>query len=477
MKNNIISKSILMLLMVSLLACNKQLNVLPTTSEVDGSVVTDLQSARTALNGVYYRFANAGADYNSVPVVQWYSVQEGLPSELSGLVTYPYGGSGFTDHTFNATSYGVGTIWVYGYNLLNAANGFLKNLASAKTISAGDKNEMTAEALFFRAFAHATLLLYYGQYYDSTSQYGIIIRNDFVTASTVSLARSGVGEAYGAILSDLDNAIAGLPEESTQKYYTNVWAAKLLKARLLINRGTAADYTDVISLTKDIINNGPFTLEDSTKDIFLEKGISSNEVMLGLQPYDKGTPKYTDYLYYNTYVGTDSLAARFENDPRAGWMFQTIENPYYGGNEYLFKKYYPGDASNPSPNSVTEFSYAFRLTEAYLLEAEALTASGGDMAEAKSLLKTVLGHAGFTDFAKVDSESTGAGLLQQIIEEEMKNFVSESGQDWFAIRRLTLSTLQTLLPVIHSKDQLLLPIPQTEITANGKLAGHQNPGY
>lgn len=460
-----------------LLSCKKQLNVLPTTSEVDGNVIKDVQSASTALNGVYYRFADAGADYNQIPITQWYYVQEGFPSELSGLVTYPYGGSSFTDHSFNAATYGVDAIWIYGYNLVNAANGFLKNIEPVTGIATATKNQMMAEAKFLRAFANATLLLYYGQYYDVSSEFGIILRNEFVTAGDINQPRATVAEAYTSILADLDDAITSLPNQNSQKYYTNVWAAKLLKARLLINRATANDYTQVINLTKDIIENSPFLLEENVKDIFLSKTFSSDEVILGIQPYQKGTPKYNEYLYYTDYVGSDSLKSLFNNDPRSEWMYETIQNPYYGTDEHLLTKYYPGSVTDPAPDPVTEYSYAFRLTEAYLLEAEALTSSGGNIDDAKTLLKEVMGHAGIIDFSEVDAETSQEGMQLLIIKEEMKNFVAEGGQDWLAVRRLPLSTLQKLVPVIHSKDQLILPIPQNEITANEKLAGKQNPGY
>lgn len=461
-----------------LAACNKQLNVLPTTSEVDGNVITDVQSARTTLNGVYYRFANAGADYNTIPITKWYEVQEGLPSELAGLVTYPYGGSEITDHSFNAASYSIGLIWNYGYNLVNAANGFLKNIEPVTSVDGPVKQQMIAEAKFLRGFGNATLLLYYGQYYDPSSEYGIILRNEFVTAGSTNLPRSSVADTYKSIISDLDSAIEFLPAQNSQKYYSNAWAAKLLKARVLINRGTAEDYTAVIELTKDIIANSPFSLENNVKDIFLSKAFNSNEVILGIQPFTKGgSAKYSEYLYYNQYVGSDSLKSLLNNDPRSSWMYKTIQNPYYGGDEYLITKYYPGSVSDPVPDPITDYSYAFRLTEAYLLEAEALTLSGGDMDEAKSLLKEVMMHAGITDFSEVDAATTKDELQLLIVKEEMKNFVAEGGQDWLAVRRLPFATLQQLIPVIKDKNQLVLPIPQNEMTANGKLNGKQNPGY
>jgi starch-binding outer membrane protein, SusD/RagB family len=461
-----------------LAACKKQLNVLPTTSEVDGDVITDVQSARTTLNGVYYRFADAGVDNNLVPITQWYQVQEGMPSELAGLVTYPYGGVDLADHSFHAASLSVTYIWNYGYDLVNAANGFLKNIEPVTSIDAPVKQQMMAEAKFLRAFGNATLLLYYGQYYDASSQYGIILRNEFVTAGSISLPRSSVADTYTSIITDLDSAIAFLPAQNSQKYYANIWAAKLLKARVLINRGTAEDYSAVIDLTKDIIANSPFSLEENVKDIFLSKGFSSNEVMMGIQPYTKGgSAKYSEYLYYTDYVGSDSLKSLLNNDPRSAWMYKTIPNPYYGGDEYIITKYYPGSVDDPTPDPITDYSYAFRLTEAYLLEAEALTSSGGDMDEAKALLKEVMKHAGITDFGAVDAASTKDALQLLIVKEEMKNFVAEGGQDWLAVRRLPFTTLQQLIPVIKDKNQFILPIPESEITANGQLAGKQNPGY
>jgi hypothetical protein len=60
-----------------------------------------------------------------------------------------------------------------------------------------------------------------------------------------------------------------------------------------------------------------------------------------------------------------------------------------------------------------------------------------------------------------------------IVEEEMKNFVGEDGQDWLALRRLPFSTVQTLVPSITSINQFILPIPETEIEANGLIK--QNP--
>lgn len=455
-------------------ACNKQLNVYPTTQEVDGNIISDGKSAATALNGVYYRFANAGVDYNNIPIIQWYYTNEEIPSQLSGLLDYGNGGPLLSAHLYNAKTSGIDYKWNFGYALVNAANGFLKNIAPLNKIVAVDKSRMIAEAKFLRAYGNSELLLYYGQYDDTTSPYGIILHDEFVRPDNIFLPRSTVGASYDAILRDLDEATADLPGKNSIIAYANTWAARLLKARVLMNRGTAGDYASVISLTKDIIANSPFQLEAHVKDIFWTKGLASPEVILGVQPFNNAAvPKWQSYTRYVDYNPNSFMTGLFKDDPRAGWYIQTVETPY--GPYTALTKYYPGSTMHIAATPVTENSYAFRLTEAYLLEAEAIVASGGSLTDAKELLKTVMGHAGFTDLSAVDAAGTPEELQLLIVTEEMKNFASENGADWFALRRLPFATVQAMLPTITDKHLLILPIPDAEITSNSKIK--QNPKY
>lgn len=453
--------------------CKKQLDVFPTTQEVDGNIISDEKSATTALNGVYYQFADAGVDYNGVPTNHWYGVNEEESSQLSGLLSYTNGGGGLDEHLYNAKTPQIADKWNYGYALVNAANGFLKNITPVTKITASAKSRMIGEAKFLRAFGNSELLLYYGQYYDTTSAYGIILRNEFVQPDNIYLPRVSVAEAYDSILSDLAAAIPALPNTNTSIAYANTWVARLLEARVLINRGTAADYAQVISVTKDIIANSPFSLEANVKDIFWSKGLTSQEVMLGVQPYTTENSKWMSYVYYDDYSPNSFMTTLFNGDPRAAWYIQKVNNPY--GPDIALTKYYPGSDSTLAATAISENSYAFRLTEAYLLEAEAIVASGGSLADAKTLLKTVMGHAGFTDLSTVDAAATASALQLLIIEEEMKNFVGEAGQDWLAVRRLPFTTVQSLLPSITNKSLLILPIPDAEITSNNKIK--QNPNY
>jgi hypothetical protein len=473
MKSLYIKSLVLVLVTAATVGCKKQLNVMPTDKQVDENLILDTKSALTVLNGVYYRFADAGADNNEVPSIKWSQTHEAIPSELSGLVINGSGEDGLGNFSLDKTNFAVADKWTYAYNLVNAANGFLKNVEPVNTIPDATKRQMKAEAKFLRAFGNADLLFYFGQYYNVNSKFGIILRNEFVTSDNLSIARTSVAESYAAILADLDAAIPDLPPLNTQKFYTNAATAKLLKARVLIHRGSAGDYAQVISLTDDIIKNSPFELEGNTKDIFLTKGFTSKEVMLGLQPFPTENYKYQQNQYYTQYPGSPALKELLLNDPRASWVYKTVVKR--GEPVNMLTKYYSGDpvAINLTPLSI--YSYAFRLSEAYLLQSEAICLSGGNVTTAKTLLKTVMGHAGIADFTEVDAVQTPEALRVLIAKEVMKNFVSENGIDWLTLHRLPFQTVQELRPDIKSLNSLILPIPDAEIKSNGKI--EPNPGY
>lgn len=458
---------LLLLLTSTFFSCEKQLNVFPTNKLVDGNVIIDLKSAETVLNGVYYTFANVGVDYASLESVKWISVNEILPSELSGTLAYSYGQDGFMNMAYRNTSPVLVSKWRYGYNMVNAANGFLKNVEPVNNIPSERKSQMIAEAKFLRAFANADLLLYFGHYYDVNSKYGIILRDEFVSVDNVKLPRSTVAATYNSILKDLDEAIAALPPLNSKIHYANVWVAKMLKARVLINRGAPGDYTQVVSLTEDIINHSPFKLEANLKDLFQVKGFASEEVMLSVQPFPNDNWKY--YLNNTSvdYYVTPALKNLLANDPRKTWMYKDAAN--INGILPSVTKYYSGPAIKPVKTPLVCNSYAFRLTEAYLTQAEAIALSGADLSLAKSRLKKVLTCAGITDFTDVDGVTSPEAMQLLVVQEVCKNFLQESGLDWFALRRLPLATLKTLRPSVKSVYSLTLPIPIVEINANGLI--------
>ena len=445
--------------------CKKELNALPSQSKVEGNVIVDQKSAEVALNGVYLRFANGGDD-RGTPSIFWAGNHEAAPSVLAGNHRMSNGVSAFEENNLiTANDYNAADLWATNYNLVNAANGVIEQLNALPASKFGNarRREILAEARALRAYGHYNLLRYFAQFYDLNSTYGVMLRLEFVNTNNISKVRNTVKESYDAILADLDDAIAHAPL-SNPNYYLNRWVAKGLKARVLMMRASAGDYADVISLTQDIIQNSPYVLENNLQDIFRSQGLSSKEVMLGLVPKPNQVQKSDTYFFRDVagYIATQTFKDLLINDPRASWMVGTLGSTADGISKYM--------------GPMIEVGYALRLTEIYLLQAEAITRSGGDLPRVRTLLKTVMGHAGVTDFSAVDNSTTADQLTMEVYKETVRNLAFEDGQDWNALLRLPLQTVLTIKPAITDKNHFILPIPAAEFVKNVAI-GAQNPGY
>lgn len=466
----------LYILMLSVFAlynssCSKQLNALPDQAKVEGNVIVDERSAEVALNGAYYRFAGVADNYTTgLPSTQWSRVHEIYSSSMAGNIVYyqgPYLGG---ENDFTSESYEPSGMWRAFYDLVNAANSVIKELEplDASKIKESSKTEILAEARFLRAYGHYSLLRYFGEYFDTNSKYGVMLRKEPVTVSNIAQSRNTVQESYDFILADVDDAIAHV-KDGNPNYYASKAAAMALKMRILMNRGATGDYAAVIGLADNIINSGTYSLEPNAKDIFKTKGLASKEVILATKAYPNQPSELEVYFYRNGYqfYAADSLVSYLQNDPRKDWIITEDHTNPFQDYTSAFSKYL-------GPQS--EAKYAFRLTEVYLLKAEAIVRSGGNMNDAKTIVKEIMAHGGVTDFSAIDNAATSDQLLIEIYKEISRSLVAEDGQDWFALLRLPFETVKQIKPTIKEKFQYILPIPKAEHDKNPTI-GEQNPGY
>ncbi|SEW52024.1 RagB/SusD family nutrient uptake outer membrane protein [Chitinophaga arvensicola] len=459
--------------MITGAACNKELGKLPENAKVDGNTILDQRTSEIALNGVYYRFANVDAANN---VTKWFE-HEVPPAAFAGFMTYGYGADNAEKNVYTNSSFG-NVYWTSSYQIINAANGVIKGVTALedKAFTGNRKKEILAEARFLRAYGHFKLLSYFGQWFDLNSPFGALLRDEFVTVGEISKARSSVKDSYTAILTDLDEAIANAPATNKSIYVTR-WAAMALKMRVLMSHGQAADYPVVTALADSIILKSAYTLEPQTKDIFYVKGLASPEVILGIQPQQNQESYYyaLSHQYWpgasSLYVANTNLKTLLANDPRGPWMIGSA-NRYYTGTYYFLKYIKEGT----SPSILSETAYAIRLTEIYLLKAEAIVRAGGSLADARTILKNIMTHAGVTDFSAVDNATSVNELLKQLYLETVRNLVGEDGQEWMALLRLPTSLILQLRPTLDNNIRYILPIPHNEFLKNPDI-GAQNPGY
>lgn len=460
--------TILIAVFAAAAGCKKKLDAPPNDALVQGNVITNQQTANTAVNGMYYRFANA-----SQVTTNW------LPNQIQGSILTGYLDDG--TNTLNEASNKLGTTgfnseWGRNYTLINAANGIIDQVTplSGDLFTNGRKEQILAEARFMRAFGHFRILSLMGQWFDINGPYGVLIQDKFITATNYQKARSNVKESYQFILGDLDYAIANAPATSSN-VYVNKWSATVLKMRVLLNRGQGSDYADCAALGNTVISSGTYTLEAAAKDIFYTKGLTSKEVMLGIAPqaaqgayYYNVSGNYAKRSSY--YVATAALNTLLAADPRKAWY---IGNTGANNKGFYFIKYIQPSLT---PTQLSEVAYAMRLSEVYLMTAEATVRSGGSIAAAKTLLKAVMTAAGVTAFTAVDNAATPDDVLLQLYYEYVRNFVGEDYQAYFALLRFPLATVTGLRPTITSVQQYIYPIPRSEFLNNPAL-GDQNPGY
>jgi starch-binding outer membrane protein, SusD/RagB family len=452
-------------------SCKKDLNAPPSQALVEGNVVIDQKSAENALNGAYARLANS-ANVLAVLSHRWTTFHEIPPAMWAGWMQYGFGAD-ITNQNNAYTPASTGSYWTPPYTILNAANAVIAEvgaLEDSKFNPLTRKAEILAEARFLRAYAHWMLLAYFSEWHKPASPYGVLLRKTPLQLSNATYPRSTVQESYDYILQDLDFAIANAPDVRPN-YYSNKTAAKALKMRVLLMHGQAADYTLAITLANDITANPNYQLEGTLKDLFQVKGLTSKEVILGITPYPNqvGRRQPYEFIQSSVYLVTAQFRNLLAGDPRNTWMYLKATSSTQASirDSFYLSKYF---------GPKVEDAYVFRLTEVYLLKAEALVRSGGSMTEAKNILKNIEGRAGVTNFSVIDNASTSDELLLEIYKEFSRNMTAEDGIEWLALLRLPFTTVKQLRPTITDQKQYILPIPTTEFQLNPSI-GPQNPGY
>lgn len=486
-------------------SCDDKLSALPTQSKVEGNLIVDQSSAETALNGIYYMYAECGTDYYDVLSTQCTMTQEIYPANMAGVIEYYQGpymlefhgpGNYDTNPTFPAYSTN-NKLWQLLYSQLTTANGVITQMEKAPDSWFVDKRktEILGEARFMRALIYYQLLRYFGYYWDIDSPYGILLRTEPSQASSLAIERSSVKDTYTAILSDLDYAIINIKAENPN-HYANLWIAKGQKVRVLMMRGQGEDYTEAANIAKDIIDNGPYELEANVIDIFHTLGLKSQEVMFGIQPKSNQTDVINAYYYRNSaqYFPTSNFYALFDNDPRKEQLFLEGKPYEFYGQMItpitLCKHYAP---NNIAPGDITESQYQMRLTEIYLLRAEAL-ARTNNIPEAKKLLRTVMEHANITDFTALDAVNDEHSFMEVYFKEYLKNLFCESGRELELMIRMPKDIVYAFNPQYYNivtdekgdfvaigEDAFgysIFALPTDEFRYNSKLKKEdQNPGY
>ena len=378
--------------------------------------------------------------------------------------------------------------WRYYYREIFGANSIIDVLGGTTAVPTTAANKSTmGQAKAMRAYSYFYLSQLYAKEYGDGSTKILPI---YTTSSADSLNRpkSTTKQVFDLMISDLTEAISlltGITRTSKDQIDVNV--AKGLLAYVLAARGTTADWTQVVTLTQDIMTAYPKTTKtqavyDGTNgtvagfnnittpswmwgvDITLAQGINLiswwGQVDQFTYSYTwAGDPKPIDRGLYDAIRADDARKNQFAG-PTAAFKLQPIN-----------KFFAPARTSGGQRQVVTDYFY-MRSDEFYLLNAEAKARLAQD-GPARLALSTYLADR-ITDVSYINTLS-GQALLNEIYLQTRIELWGE-GKSYLAMKRnkATITRGSNHLfeagnSFAYSDPKLTFVIPQAEVLNNPNL--------
>ena len=264
MKTN--NKLIAFVFAVILLATScVELDLTPYDRESDLSFWKKPESAVYTLNACYPSLSNA------YEVLYFDCMTDNAYTKVSNAFNQSIGNGSYS----TADPY-VQSIWSSRYEGIRRCNLLLNNIDQVPDLSENLRNRYVAEATVIRAF----------HYFELYSKFGDIpyFTNILSIEESQSIERTAKSVVVDNILNDLTEVISNnhLPRsyDGEDKGRVTHWAAAALKARILLFE---ARYSEVKSVTEDIINNGGFQLFGNYEQLFTVANENNSEVILDVQ--------------------------------------------------------------------------------------------------------------------------------------------------------------------------------------------------
>jgi hypothetical protein len=366
----------LLLIIVTFSSCQKWLDIKPEGEVPEDEAVKSQEDLNKILNATYDAMAN---HYSGR--VQFFNelLGDNLEKPQSGFTVPIY------QRTTNFFNSDVAGLYNDLYQVVFRLN-FLLEKVKDGSIKVDDafKSRATAEAKFLRAMVHFDLVRLWAQPYGFTTNnnhLGIVIRNEL---TTIPKPRNTVAEVYDFIISDLNAAIADLPEYNGN--YATKDAAKALLAKV---RFQTNDFPNTILLCNELISK--YTL-DTTLNRFVN-ALSSTEKIFAFVSTGVGDNRTSTYINNFRVVNPSNpspnrlsrslyLEATADSADKRS-KFYLIFNAGESTETYGITKFNFDYLSNP-------ISYASQLV---LMRAESLVKSGGSATQAVADVNAIIERA------------------------------------------------------------------------------------
>ncbi len=462
------------------------------------------------------------SDMRTITSGSWLYNSDIQMDEFHGLINNGNRVGVFSNGTFTSSESDFTNAWLGCYNIIAKCNSVIENAAKLAGNSAFGKADQTAfkrydaEAHFVRAYAYFWLAEHFCQSYTQTDPAkeasGLPLVTTYNPSGDISTypSRSTLEATFTMIEEDMKTAYDGLKAyealgasdvatlDAPNAAYVSSYAVEALQARVALVKG---DYPTAAKKAEEVIASGKYKLTDIADYAKLWTNDEGTEVIYRpiMSPTELGGSNGEEYIssaenaadYIPTYAVLSMYA---DNDVRFDTFFKLYTKLEVEGSQY--KAYvlnkFPGNTAlrTGSINNIMNMSKVFRLSEMYLIAAEA-EARQGNTSTANTYLKAFLAKRleGYepSDYsantilsailAEREKEFIGEGMRMSDIRRLGKGFKREADhQENSALNDIVVKTGQSL-SYAADDHRLTWPIPKDELDANPNIKDQQNPGY
>ena len=398
----------------------------------------------------------------------------------------------FRDYNQTAANTNALGVWNSAYIAIKNANIIIHADLEASPIV----DQLKGEAYAVRALMHFELIRNFAKPYTvDENALGVPIVTSF--EQDARPARNTVNEVYSQIISDLNQAFAlmnfnqgetaeisstGSTRLMTSEYFTP-YAAKGLLAKVYLHMG---DWAMARDAALDVVNNSGFVLVSAGNyaDYWNDPGTQTNQVETLFEVSSDAAANLSSNSLSNFYSlegygdiwVTNELYEKYRTSDVRLEVIEVSDNDVLPGQTVYLVQKYP-NTTNPADKDDTK---VLRFADILLILAESYARLNQED-DARMRLNQVAqnrepGFAGYT--------SSGAELINDIIEERRKELAFEGDRYW-DLMRLNLPIVNhttsqhplVLMSIEVGNFRRIFPIPQAELDANENIRGQQNQGY
>jgi len=465
----------LVLTLVSLSAvlgtsCQKEtLDQKPQASLDATTAIKDAASLTAATLGIY-----SGFQSGSYHGLRYFAFADLYADNMSHTGTFPSFAT-IANKQILPDNTEVGSMWNSMYSTINRANTVIAAIPSIADQSVV-KDNVLAEARILRANVYFDLIRYWGGSKTGFNQAGgvgvpLVLTPTLVEADAAPRVRATEATVLGQVITDLDFAI-GISTFANKNVTGRVGKdyAKALRARVALYMG---DYATAQTYATELITSTRYALTAGAdyKNIWALKNTSESLWEIQYEPTNANS---IAFFYYTTATGGRNeiaTATGLNTAHEAGDLRQSVNATATGGAATNLKTLKFTRVATGDDNVVM-----FRLSELYLIRAEARAQIGTDLVGALSDVNVVRTRAGLA----VSAAATTADLMTAILKERRVEFAHE-GHRFFDLKRTnslatTLGAAAFGVTTIDNTFRALWPIPQREVLTSGGIIA-QNTGY